>query len=279
MHARAASRADAAQTLIPIGRGTYATVYYDSTRNVAVKVQRCGDQARGIQGSVLREARILGKLHHARIASLLDVKLDAEFVYFCLEYLPRSLRQVIQGQESGAVTARTVARELFEALTFCHANGVMHRDVTPDNVMLTERGHVKLSDFGLAREWFDASSRREERTLTLPVVTLWYRPPEVLRGTRYDQAIDVWSAGCVVAELCLGCPAFPGTTELEVADMTARELSGRCVARDVARVDAVLGAAVGMCLRDQFCRASSAAVQLYVERASNGERVECVCAP
>jgi negative regulator of the PHO system len=108
----------------------------------------------------------------------------------------------------GAATVRSFTYQLLRGLEFCHANLVMHRDVKPQNLLINSKGQLKLADFGLARAYGVPVT-----TYSNEVVTLWYRAPDVLLGSRtYDASIDIWSAGCVMAEMCAGCALFPGTT-------------------------------------------------------------------
>ena len=87
----------------------------------------------------------------------------------------------------------------------------MHRDVKPDNLLVSKQGVVKLTDFGIARKY-----EGSEKQYTSGVVTRYYKPPEILFGSKnYDKAIDMWGVGCVFAELMLGRPIFPGTTDFE----------------------------------------------------------------
>ena len=196
-----------------LGRGTYGEVFFDHAEGVAVKRMKhtaSGDE--GVSVTALREARILHQLRHPRVMSLLDVRLANDHVYLVAEYLPRSLRQVL---DAGLMCARAIAcasADLFEALAFCHAHHVMHRDVKPDNLLFDHANRLKLADFGLAREALGGDGGAE--AYTPQMVTLWYRAPEVLREGEYSFGVDVWSAGCVVAEMQLGRTLFPGESEI-----------------------------------------------------------------
>lgn len=87
----------------------------------------------------------------------------------------------------------------------------MHRDLKPQNILVSDHGHVKLADFGLARTFTEG-----EGSYSREIVTLWYRSPEVLLGTEnYSTAVDMWSVGCIFAEMLLGQPVFRGYSEVE----------------------------------------------------------------
>ena len=102
-------------------------------------------------------------------------------------------------------------QQIFYGLDYCHRRGVMHRDIKTSNILLNNEGVLKLADFGLA----NFISARYKQPLTSRVVTLWYRPPELLFGsTNYGAYVDMWSAGCVFAELLIGKPILKGKTEV-----------------------------------------------------------------
>ncbi|PNX91220.1 cyclin-dependent kinase, partial [Trifolium pratense] len=101
-------------------------------------------------------------------------------------------------------------RQLLTGLHYCHVNQVLHRDIKGSNLLIDNEGNLKLADFGLARSF----SNEHNANLTNRVITLWYRPPELLLGTtRYGPAVDMWSVGCIFAELLHGKPIFPGKDE------------------------------------------------------------------
>ncbi|KAL8479984.1 hypothetical protein ACS0TY_026793 [Phlomoides rotata] len=103
-------------------------------------------------------------------------------------------------------------RQLLTGLHYCHVNQVLHRDIKGSNLLIDNEGNLKLADFGLARSF----SSDHNANLTNRVITLWYRPPELLLGTtKYGPAVDLWSVGCIFAELLNGKPIFPGKDEPE----------------------------------------------------------------
>ena len=101
--------------------------------------------------------------------------------------------------------------QLLKGMDFCHARGIMHRDLKPQNLLVDKRGVLKLADFGLARAFMIPV-----RAYTHEVVTLWYRAPEILLGQRtYAPAVDMWSIGCIFAELVNRKPLWPGDSEID----------------------------------------------------------------
>jgi serine/threonine protein kinase len=102
-------------------------------------------------------------------------------------------------------------QQLLSGLEHCHSCGVLHRDIKGANLLLDNNGILKIADFGLATLF----NPNQKQNLTSRVVTLWYRPPELLLGaTNYGAAVDLWSAGCILAELLSGKPIMPGRTEV-----------------------------------------------------------------
>lgn len=102
-------------------------------------------------------------------------------------------------------------QQLLEGLAHCHSRGVLHRDIKGSNLLIGGNGILKVADFGLATSF----SPDQKQPLTSRVVTLWYRPPELLLGaTEYGVAVDLWSSGCILAELLAGKPIMPGRTEV-----------------------------------------------------------------
>ena len=109
-----------------------------------------------------------------------------------------------------------IMHQLLDGLSYCHRNNFLHRDIKCSNILVNNDGQVKLADFGLARLY---SSNDQERPYTNKVITLWYRPPELLLGEeRYGKPVDVWSCGCILGELFTREPMFRGNTELQQLD-------------------------------------------------------------
>ena len=110
--------------------------------------------------------------------------------------------------------------QLIRGVAYCHQHRVLHRDLKPQNLLINREGELKLADFGLARAF-----GIPVRSYTHEVVTLWYRAPDVLMGSRrYSTPVDMWSIGCIFAEMLNGRPLFPGTTEASQLQLIFRAL-------------------------------------------------------
>lgn len=224
-----------------IGEGTYGIVF--KARNTqtgalyAIKKLRLDGLSEGVPATSIREVTLLHDLsHHPNVVRLLDVVCRRHRVYLVFELLNEDLRVFIRrhrpasGQKptGGSVLplslVRDFTRQMLHALWSCHKSRIIHRDLKPGNVLVDERKdtkpgaapryNVKLADFGLART-FEMSVQ----TYTHEVMTLWYRAPEIILGERhYSPAADVWSLGCIVAEMLLGYSLFRGENSRDQLD-------------------------------------------------------------
>src|SRR5271154_3529624 len=152
------------------------------------------------------------ELKHENIVSLHDVIHTENKLMLVFEYMDKDLKKYMDTNgDRGALnplTIKSFMHQLLQGIDFCHANRVLHRDLKPQNLLINSKGQLKLGDFGLARAFGIPVN-----TFSNEVVTLWYRAPDVLLGSRtYNTSIDIWSAGCIMAEMYTGRPLFPGTT-------------------------------------------------------------------
>jgi len=138
------------------------------------------------------------------------------------EYLDQDLKKYLDVSDGGieASIMKSFLFQLCRGVDFCHHHRVLHRDLKPQNLLINREGELKLADFGLARAF-----GIPVRSYTHEVVTLWYRAPDVLMGSRkYSTPVDVWSIGCIFAEMCNGRPLFAGTSEPDQIDSIFRHL-------------------------------------------------------
>ncbi|XP_027016916.1 cyclin-dependent kinase 6 isoform X2 [Tachysurus fulvidraco] len=213
------------EILAEIGQGAYGKVYKarelgEKQRLVAVKKLNIStDPDEGIPQFMIREVALLRKIgyfNHPNVVKLLDVSaglrkpgLDLMLVF---EYIDQDLSSFLSTVPEDGLSRdkiKDIMQQLLKGLDFLHTNTVMHRDLKPCNVLLSSRGEVKIADFGLARIFSNRIA------LTPCVVTLWYRAPEVLLHSDYMSSVDIWSAGCIFAELFLLKPLFQGYTEVQ----------------------------------------------------------------
>ncbi|KAK2763070.1 kinase subunit of RNA polymerase II carboxy-terminal domain kinase I [Arachnomyces sp. PD_36] len=196
-----------------IGAGTYGKVFkaiHIYTKNkVALKKIRMEGEKDGFPITAVREIRLLQHLRHDNVVSLHEVMVEKNECFMVFEYLSHDLTGLIN-HPTFSLTAshkKHLAKQMFEGLNYLHHRGVLHRDIKAANILISNQGQLKYADFGLAR--FFSKSRQLDYTNR--VITIWYRPPELLLGeTRYGPAVDVWSAACVYMEMFTKKAVFPG---------------------------------------------------------------------
>ncbi|XP_021233803.1 cyclin-dependent kinase 12 isoform X3 [Numida meleagris] len=226
-----------------IGEGTYGQVYKakdkDTGELVALKKVRLDNEKEGFPITAIREIKILRQLIHRSVVNMkeivtdkqdaLDFKKDKGAFYLVFEYMDHDLMGLL---ESGLVHfsedhIKSFMKQLMEGLDYCHKKNFLHRDIKCSNILLNNSGQIKLADFGLARLY----SSEESRPYTNKVITLWYRPPELLLGEeRYTPAIDVWSCGCILGELFTKKPIFQANLELAQLELISRLCGSPCPA-------------------------------------------------
>lgn len=209
---------DAFQKLEKIGEGTYGVVYKakdkESGRTVALKKIRLDTESDGVPSTAIREISLLKELNHPNVVRLLDVVHSEKKLFLVFEYLDRDLKKYMDSVPAGGISLPLVKSYLYQLLSgiaFCHSHRILHRDLKPQNLLIDSQGSIKLADFGLARAF-----GVPVRSYTHEVVTLWYRAPEILLGCRYySTPVDVWSIGCIFAEMITRRALFPGDSEID----------------------------------------------------------------
>ncbi|CZR69476.1 probable CDC28-cyclin-dependent protein kinase [Phialocephala subalpina] len=227
------------QKLEKVGEGTYGVVYkardlLHSGRIVALKKIRLEAEDEGVPSTAIREISLLKEMNDPNIVRLLNiVHADGHKLYLVVEFLDLDLKRYMDalpvsdggrgkslpegsGPDLGRLglgdaMVKKFMSQLCEGVRYCHSHRVLHRDLKPQNLLIDREGNLKLADFGLARAFGVPL-----RTYTHEVVTLWYRSPEILLGGRqYSTGVDVWSVGCIFAEMCTRKPLFPGDSEID----------------------------------------------------------------
>ncbi|CAA7266738.1 unnamed protein product [Cyclocybe aegerita] len=212
---------DRYQKIEKVGEGTYGVVYkakdVGSGQIVALKKIRLEAEDEGVPSTAIREISLLKELKNENIVQLLDIVHADQKLYLVFEFLNVDLKRYIEtgNQNRTPISLQIVKKfthQLNSGLLYCHSHRILHRDLKPQNLLIDKRDNLKLADFGLARAFGIPM-----RTYTHEVVTLWYRAPEVLLGSRhYSTAIDMWSVGCIFAEMAMqGVPLFPGDSEID----------------------------------------------------------------
>lgn len=208
-----------------IGEGTYGVVKkaFDKSRGVyvALKKMRLDSEEEGIPGTAIREISLLKQLNHENILELFDVIHHNKQLILVFELLDMDLKKYMEatvGKGKGGLpiqTVRSFTKQLVNGIAHCHKEKVIHRDLKPQNLLINSDLTLKIADFGLARAY-----GIPVRSYTNEVVTLWYRAPDILLGEKkYSIPVDMWSVGCIFAEMFTGEALFRGQnehTQLEV---------------------------------------------------------------
>jgi cyclin-dependent kinase 1 len=202
-----------------IGEGTYGVVFKGKHKKtgqaVAIKKIRTESEDEGVPSTAVREVSLLKELVHPNIVSLLEISIEENRLYLIFEFLTMDLKKFLDSMESGKLLdpqrVKSYLYQILQAILFCHRRRVLHRDLKPQNLLIAENGVIKVADFGLGRAF-----GIPVRVYTHEVVTLWYRAPEVLLGsTRYSCPVDIWSIGCIFAEMVTRKPLFQGDSEID----------------------------------------------------------------
>ncbi|KAL5699116.1 cyclin-dependent kinase [Ranunculus cassubicifolius] len=218
---------DAFEKLEKVGEGTYGKVYRAREKAtgkiVALKKTRLHEDEEGVPPTTLREISILRMLSRdPSVVRLLDVKQQQNkegktVLYLVFEYMDTDLKKYMRsfrgtGTNIPTNTVKSLMYQLCKGVAFCHGHGVLHRDLKPHNLLMDPKTMMlKIADLGLARA-FTVPMKK----YTHEILTLWYRAPEVLLGaTHYSTPVDIWSIGCIFAELITGKALFAGDSELQ----------------------------------------------------------------
>jgi len=232
-----------------VGEGTYGEVYkatpppemaLEPGELLALKKVRLENEKEGFPITAVREIKILRQLKHKNIIKLreivtdkqeaVDFRKDKGSFYLVFDFMEHDLMGLL---DSGLVTFTqelnaSIMRQIMEGLAYCHDRNFLHRDIKCSNILMNNRGQVKLADFGLARLY---NAEDKERPYTNKVITLWYRPPELLLGEeRYGPSIDVWSCGCILGELFAKKPLFQANEEFAQLMVISRMCGTPCPA-------------------------------------------------
>lgn len=214
---------DSFSNMEKIGQGTYSTVYkardLRTGKIVALKKVRFVNLDPESVQFMAREIYVLRRLDHPNVIKLegLVASKMSNSLWLIFPYMEHDLAGLAArpGIKFTHSQVKCFMQQLFNGLNHCHNNGVLHRDIKGANLLINDDGILKIADFGLAT-FFGTELKH---LLTSRVVTLWYRPPELLLGAQnYGVSVDLWSSGCILAELLSGKPIMPGRTEVLVGN-------------------------------------------------------------
>ncbi|XP_035680341.1 cyclin-dependent kinase 10-like isoform X1 [Branchiostoma floridae] len=207
-----------------LGEGTYGIVYRArDTRSgeiVALKKMRMDREKDGLPISGLREITLLLNVTHRNIVDLKEVVVGTkslESIFLVMEYCEQDLASLLDNMDTpfSEAQVKCIMLQVFNGLEYLHDNFIIHRDLKVSNLLMTDKGCIKIADFGLARTF-----GLPPKPMTPRVVTLWYRSPELLLGAKTQTtAVDMWAAGCIFGELLAHKPLLPGRSEIHQLEL------------------------------------------------------------
>ncbi|KAF4619233.1 hypothetical protein D9613_005042 [Agrocybe pediades] len=210
-------RKDLYKIMTQVGEGTFGKVYKAQNTMtgtyVALKRIRMETERDGFPVTAMREIKLLQSLRHSNVVRLYEMMVSNGSVYMVFEYMDHDLTGVLSQTQFNFLDEhlKSLCHQMLAGLAYLHHKGVIHRDIKGSNILINNRGELKLADFGLARFY----QKRRRADYTNRVITLWYRPPELLFGaTVYGPEVDMWSAGCIMLELFTKKPIFQGADEI-----------------------------------------------------------------
>ncbi|CAB3230579.1 unnamed protein product [Arctia plantaginis] len=208
---------DKYEQLAVVGEGSYGVVLKcrrrDTGQLVAIKKFLETEEDAAVRKMALREIRMLKKLRHDHLVNMIEVFRRKRRFYLVFEYLDHTLLDELEASTGGLGedTAKKHLYQLLKGIDYCHQNSIIHRDVKPENVLVSNNGIVKLCDLGFAR-----ALAAPGEPYTEYVATRWYRAPELLVAEhRYGPEVDIWAMGCLFAEMLTGDPLFPGDSDID----------------------------------------------------------------
>ncbi|RVE48031.1 hypothetical protein evm_007343 [Chilo suppressalis] len=208
---------DKYEQLAVVGEGSYGVVLKcrrrDNGQLVAIKKFLETEDDAAVRKMALREIRMLKKLRHDHLVNMIEVFRRKRRFYLVFEYLDHTLLDELEASPGGLGEdkAKKHLYQLLKGIDYCHQNSIIHRDVKPENVLVSNAGVVKLCDLGFAR-----ALAAPGEPYTEYVATRWYRAPELLVAEhRYGPEVDIWAIGCLFAEMLTGDPLFPGDSDID----------------------------------------------------------------
>lgn len=202
-----------------IEEGSYGIVYRAKNKEtgevVALKKLKLDQEKNGFPITSLREIRTLFALEHPNIVNIREIVVGESLtqIYIVMDFVDHDLKSLMEDMTQNFLQSevKTLMQQLLSATEHMHGKWILHRDLKTSNLLMTNRGMIKIADFGLSRYHGDPAP-----PMTQLIVTLWYRSPEILLGTHeYGTAVDMWSIGCIFAELLTREPLIRGKGEID----------------------------------------------------------------
>lgn len=227
-----------------LGQGAYGIVWRASDRRThqVVALKKIYDAFRNSTDAqrTFREIMFLQVLKHPNIIRLLHVHraTNDRDIYLVFEFMETDLHVVIRANILEDIHKKFIIYQLLKTLKYLHSAELLHRDMKPSNLLVNSDCSMKVADFGLARSILSLEKEQVARpALTDYIMTRWYRPPEILLGSsRYTKGVDMWAVGCILAELILGRPIFPGRTTMKQLGLIVNAL-GYPSSEDIASIN------------------------------------------
>lgn len=204
-----------------ISEGSFGVVFQAKEKTtgeiVAIKKIKIDQNQEGFPLTSIREINILKRLNHPNIVHLKEICFGSnnQMAFMIMDHIDHDLGNILKhlSSKENKLTIseiKCIMIQLLKGMEYLHDNWVIHRDLKPKNLLLSSKGELKICDFGMARTFGDPLGK-----YTNLVITLWYRPPEILLGEKeYSTAVDMWSIGCIFAELLTRTPLFQGDGEI-----------------------------------------------------------------
>lgn len=202
-----------------LGEGTYGCVFKghdnQTDKDVAIKYMKVFQDEEGISQTTLREISLLKSLDNPNIIEIVDFSIDKNSIILVTPYMDMDLHSFISKKRHylSINLVKVIGFQIIAGLHYLHINHIMHRDMKPENVLISlATGIIKICDFGLSR-----SFTIPIKCVTAGIATIWYRAPEVILHNKvYDTEIDIWAAGCIIAEMVKGSPIFVGDSDIDM---------------------------------------------------------------
>lgn len=209
------------EKVVQVGEGTYGKVYKSqniiSKDFVALKKLRLESEREGFPITAMREIRLLQSFDHENIVPLLEIMVENKQIHMIFTYADHDLTGILSNPDINLSQGhcKNLFKQLLTGISHLHSKRVIHRDIKGSNLLISNNGVLKIADFGLARK-MKPINNQEDNDYTNRVITLWYRPPELLLGTTdYGREVDMWGVGCLLVELFTKKAIFQAPDEIQ----------------------------------------------------------------